>query len=409
LTRAEQRHAKRLLQASDLLLKREASRLVRHADHLRKYYPEQRMDEVNKAPAVDGSRQIFTVQCQTFPDGHATCLLQVAAQGICFMHDDGETLIDVLSLSRLASWEVGSDASVLEIVLKTIYVQMSQGRTVAIEYDETALVETILQAACHHEDLCSDDFQLAFEGRPLYTNHTLLHYGIESGMTLQLAEILDFDKKVQDKPMDNDNAHATPVVLVFHTNEARDIANALLRITKEAIAVGDLPYAHVSSRSSSTHTASTRTSASSRQSHQWSEAQHNLWLRGKCAWTGKPHVPHFSRLVIERSDDSASGKSRSARLHDFLADSTQGEIEAWWMDADEHVAAELRRPVGVAVSIARVRAVFAACAQRRPGEIDEVFPSSSHDDGTGIGTVTLGTWMRMVGTQISWSFPRSTD
>ena len=100
-----------------------------------------------------------------------------------------------------------------------------------------------------------------------------------------------------------------------------------------------------------------------------------------------------------------SSKSRSERLHDFLADSTQDEIEAWWMDVDWHVEAELRRPAGVAASLARVRALFAACAQRRPSEIDEVFPSSS-GGGAGGDTFTLGTWMRMVGTRLLLSFPR---
>ena len=242
------------------------------------------MDEVNEAPAVDGNTQTFTVQqdrYKVFPDGQpvaAQLQLKVAAQGLCFMHDDGETLINVLPMSRLAGWQVGSDGSVLEIALKTIYVQLRQRRTVAIEYDETAVVETILRAACEKEDLSSDDFQLMFGGRALKLNHTLQHYGIESEMTLQLTEMPDVSTKIVDRPMDNDDGQSTPVMLVLHTNEARDIANTMLRITKEVV-VGDLPYAHSSNRSSSTHTTSTRTSPRSQHSHQWSEAQHNAWLR----------------------------------------------------------------------------------------------------------------------------------
>ena len=128
------------------------------------------MDEENEAPAVDGNTQTFTVQqdrYKVFPDGQpvaAQLQLKVTAQGLCFMHDDGETLINVLPMSRLAGWQVGSDGSVLEIALKTIYVQLRQRRTVAIEYDETAVVETILRAVCEKEDLSSDDFQLMFGG-----------------------------------------------------------------------------------------------------------------------------------------------------------------------------------------------------------------------------------------------------
>ena len=67
------------------------------------------------------------------------------------------------------------------------------------------------------------------------------------------------------------------------------------------------------------------------------------------------------------------------------------------MGTDTQLDEELRRPAAAAKSLARVRAVFVACAQHRAGEIDEMFPSSSAEGSGGVGSVTLGTWMRMVG------------
>eukprot|EP01046_Picozoa_sp_COSAG06_P084346 COSAG06_NODE_31158_length_526_cov_0.796253_1_plen_146_part_01 len=117
----------------------------------------------------------------------------------------------------------------------------------------------------------------------------------------------------------------------------------------------------------------------------WTEADHSAWLQGDCTWNGQPHVPQFGRLVKEQHSGGAAaagassgsrpdGRSQRGRVHELLTDATLAEVEAWWMNTDEHLPDELRRPAGVAASIGRVRAVFSACAERRPSEIEEVFP-----------------------------------
>lgn len=555
LTRAEQHKAKQLLLANDLILKREADRLVQHVDYLRKRYASQPRDAINIAPlselaAVRGSSLSFNVQqdrYRVFPDGHSMQGGRVAAQlelriarcslstdgkrliepvrlnracevGLCFIHDDGATLIDVLPFSRLAGWEVRGNGSALQIALKTLYVQVSTDRAVAMEYDEAMLVANILKGACEKERLSPERYQLVFRRHVLKNHQTLLRCGIESDMTLQLTEVsAGVAEQIAAAGLVQDNAHYTPVLVVLRTNEARELATTMLTVAKEVF-VGDLPFGHINTRVSSeegsasaaeqvTGSATLGRSLAAEDDSQaavsmpenlqkalirvlWEGVHAGRSLFGTTCYDipsffraagrsnggylscselreafarldvgltaaqldgllvsldtdrdGKVSLPELEswmsvswtkadsrktgvRVKAERADlaaahfgtdsSSSTGQSQVAysnhpvarlssrtkpqreRLHDFLADSTLDDIEAWWLGTDEQLDVELRRPVGVAASIARVRAMFAACAQHHPGEIEEIFPSSCSNDTVGTSAVTLGTWMRMM-------------